>query len=440
MSVNSSPGTSSQAAESKISETTNREDKGQNQDVIDWLRRVKPGRPFLKTGNRVWTYGETLAEVTSRVVSEPVVLAPELVSGSVFGLLAGIGGGGVVVVDPGEHAPIGPVDGAALVVFTSGTSGSPKGVRLTHENLVAASSGSVAHLDHDSDDTWLLAIPLGHVAGLSIVVRSAYAGGSVRLLPGFDPVSFARALHGDVTMVSVVPAMLRSLIDHDAGPYRGLKAVLVGGGPIPDGLLEEAAAAGMPVLPTYGMTETFGQVATLRPGAPVERKAHPLPGVDLRIEKDRRIAVRGQQVSPGYLGEPNRGDEWLVTNDLGEIDSDGALRVLGRSDTVIITGGENVDPARVESEIGTLEGVEEVVVSGVPDDRWGEVLVAVYAGTAEPEDLRAAMGTHLPRHMIPTRWVTVNAIPRTPLGKPDRAAARALILSERPPTPGSEVR
>lgn len=420
--MKSSPGTSSQAAESKISETTNRELKGQNQYVIDWLTRVEPERPFLKTAERSWSFGETSREVTSRLSSEPVAITPGLSPESVFDLIAGIAGAGVVV--GGEKAA--GIAGAALVVPTSGTSGDPKRVRLTERNLEAASAASVEHLGHGSDDTWLLAMPLTHVAGISIVVRSAYAGGSIRLLSEFDVRSFAEALHGDVTMVSVVPAMLRKVLDLSGDPYRGLRAILVGGGPIPDGLLEDAVRAGLPVLPTYGMTETFGQVATLRPGSPVERKTHPLPGVALRIESDSRIAVRGDQVSPGYAGEPDRADPWLVTNDLGALDSDGALRVLGRADTVIITGGENVDPARVEIEVEALAGVDEVVVVGVPDETWGELVVAVFAGSGRPEDLRTALASHLPRHLVPTKWVKVDAIPRTVLGKPDRVAAMAL--------------
>lgn len=395
--------------------------------MIESLRRTDPDRPFLKTVDRLWTYGETLAEVERELVSDALVLRPELASDSIVEILAGLSGGGAVLLGPGDEVPAEARGDAALVVFTSGTSGSPKGVRLTMDNLRAACEASIAHLSHGASDTWLLAMPLSHVGGVSILVRSAFAGGSVRLQPEFDPAIFARALHDDVTMVSVVPTMLRRVLDHDPGPYGGLRAVLVGGGPIPDGLLERALDAGLPVLPTYGMTETFGQVATLRPGSPVERRAHPLPGVEIRIEADGRIALAGPQVSPGYLGEPERSHPWFVTSDLGELDEEGALRVLGRADTVIITGGENVDPARVESEVEALPGVDEVVVVGAPDDRWGEVLVAIYTGPADPDELQRAMEAHLPRHMIPTRWLRNLAIPRTPLGKPDRAAAKAIV-------------
>jgi len=409
--------------------------------VIDWLRRADPDRPFLKAGDRVWTYAAALAEVEAAVASRSVEVRPRLTPKSAFEILAGIAGAGVVLLGPADKtagepsAGTGlsagaedPCEGAALVVLTSGTSGAPRGVRLTLRNLEAACRASAAHLGHDETDTWLLALPLSHVGGASILVRSAFTGGSVRMTARFDPPGFARALHGDATMASATPAMLRRVLDHDPGPYDGLRAVLVGGGPVPEGLLEEAWSAGLSALPTYGMTETFGQAATLRPGAPLSRRTHPLPGVELRIAADGRIAVKGEQVSPGYLGEPDRPSPWLTTNDLGEIDDDGAVKVLGRADAVIVTGGENVDPERVESEIIALPGVSDVVVTALPDETWGEVVVAVYAGEASADELRRALG-RLPRHMIPTRWLSVDAVPRTPLGKPDRRAAKALAAS-----------
>jgi O-succinylbenzoic acid--CoA ligase len=185
---------------------------------------------------------------------------------------------------------------------------------------------------------------------------------------------------------------------------------------------------GLPVLPTYGMTETFGQVATLRPDAPLGYRAHPLPGVELWVEEDGRIAVKGPQVSPGYLGEPDRGDPWFVTNDLGQLDEDGAITVLGRSDTVIVSGGENISPERVETVIKGHPSVEDAVVVGVSDPDWGQIVVCVYRG--EPVDIDHWARERLPAFMVPKRWVRVPSLPTTPLGKPDRDAARALALAE----------
>ena len=398
--------------------------------MIEWLSRVDPERPFLRTVERVWTYGETYDEVRSRVTSQVVILRPVLDADSVFACLAGIGGGGTVLVGPGLDVPA-EVDlaGASLVVFTSGATGAPKGVRLTADNLEAASVASIGHLGHDESDTWLLAMPLSHVGGLSILVRSAFAGGSVRLLPGFDPESFAAAMREDVTMVSVVPTMLQRILDSHPGPYQGLRSVLLGGGPIPAGLLERAGRATLPTLPTYGMTETFGQVATLEPGSPPARRAHPLPGIQLRIGSDRLIAVRGRQVSPGYLGEPDRTDPWFVTGDLGELDSDGALRVLGRADTVIVTGGENVDPARVEATLREHTAIDDVLLVGLPDEHWGAVVACLYVGEVSPGEAGLWLGQRLPVFMVPKRWLAVDRIPTTTLGKPDRSAARSLLQS-----------
>lgn len=352
------------------------------------------------------------------MTSSPRLARPLLTAMSVFDVLAGMASGGVTVVGPDpETAEPGAAD---LVVFTSGTTGDPKGVRLTRANLEAAAAASVEHLGHGSEDNWLLGMPLYHVGGLSIVVRQAYTGGSITMLGGFEAATFAAAMRDGVTMVSVVPTMLRRLLEF--GPFPGLRAVLVGGGPIPDGLLEDALTMGLPVLPTYGMTETFGQVATLRPGSPIERKADPLPGVDIRIEADGRIAICGAQVSPGYLGEPDRADPWFLTNDLGEIGEDGSLRVLGRADSVIVTGGENVSPEQVEVAIRALDGVDEAVVFGVADPRWGQMVLCAFTGSAKPETIRDSLRVVLPAHMIPKHVVCVAEIPRSVIGKPDRSA------------------
>lgn len=389
--------------------------------MIEWLRRVDAGRPFLRAEGRVWTYGETLDEVESRLVSTPRLLQPTLTPGSAFDIIAGISGGGATVVGPDPEATE-PAE-SDLVVYTSGTTGPPKGVRLTKLNLTAAASASMEHLGHRSDDDWLLAMPLHHVGGISIIVRQAYAGGSISMLPGFDAAAFAEAMRGDVTMVSVVPTMLARLVA--LGPFERLRGILVGGGPIPEGLLELAADVGLPVLPTYGMTETFGQVATLRPDAPLEYKAHPLPGIEFRTEPDGRIAVKGPQVSPGYVGQPDRPDPWLVTNDLGKLDEDGALRVLGRADTVIVSGGENVSTERVETVLRGHPDIGDVVVVGMPDDEWGEMVCCVYEG--EAGDLAGWAAERLPSRMVPKKWKAVGAIPRTAIGKPDRDAARRLL-------------
>ena len=269
---------------------------------------------------------------------------------------------------------------------------------------------------------------LHRVGGLAIVLRSAHIGGTVRLLAKFEAAEFAAALRNGVTFASVVPTMLHRVLDIDPGPYQGVRAVLVGGGPIPDGLLERALAARLPVLPSYGMTETCGQVATLRPGSAVEPKAHPLPGVELRIEPDQRIAIRGRMLSPGYVGEPDRTPgEWFVTGDRGELDTDGALRVLGRADEVIVSGGVNIDPDLIEVAVSSIDGVEAALVFGVPSQEWGMEVACLYVGSLEPHALESLLRERMSGGQIPKRWRRVQALPMTDLGKPDRSRAIRLL-------------
>ncbi|MDP9495204.1 MAG: AMP-binding protein [Actinomycetota bacterium] len=397
--------------------------------MIHWLARHDPNRVFLETPAGSHTYGDVLDSLHNRPVAGIELLRPRLDAGSVVDLLAVMSSGCAVVVGPDAEVPesVEP-SGAATVVFTSGTTGNLKGVRLTTGNWESAVRASQKHLGNGPDDVWLLAMGLHRVGGIAIVLRSALAGGIVRMLSRFDPREFAAALRSGVTFASVVPTMLHRILDIDPGPYRGVRALLVGGGPIPDGLLERAVEAGLPVLPSYGMTETCGQVATLRPGSKVEPKAHPLPDVQLRIEGDGRIAVRGPMVSPGYLGEPDRQpDSWFVTGDLGQLDLDGALRVLGRADDVIVSGGENIDPRVIEASLTAIAGVDAALVLGVPSAEWGMEVACLYVGDLEPALVEGRLRRRLAGASIPKRWKRVDSIPTTDLGKPDRDQALRLF-------------
>lgn len=395
--------------------------------MIEWFERRDPQAAYLVTNERVWTYGEVAGDIRQRMAPRARVVRPNLDFESLVEVMGGISSGGVLVTDGTYEKETPDLDGAALIVFTSGTTGSPRGVRLTMGNLVAASQSSVEHLGHGPEDSWLLTLPLTHVGGLSIPVRSAYAGGSVRLLPGFDPEQVVVAIEEGVTFLSLVPTMLRRILDHRPVASSALRAVLVGGGPIPEGLLEEAGEAGLPVLPTYGMTETFGQVATLRPGSALGRRAHPLPGIEVHITTTGEIAIRGDQVSPGYLGEPDRESDWLVTSDLGEVLDDGSLRVIGRTDDVIVTGGVNVDPQRIEDVLTRHPEVAEVVVAGVPDEEWGMAVGAVYVGDVGIASLIEWAMERLTGALMPKLWKQVDEIPKLSIGKPDRSEAAKLL-------------
>ncbi len=356
-----------------------------------------------------------------------LVPAPDVTS--VTAIFAGVASGPLLITSGQGWAGYTVAPEVMTILHTSGTTGRPKIVPLTVANWHAAVAASAEHLGHESDDEWLMAMPLHHVGGLSVLFRSAFVGGTVRMMREFEAGDFAAALSSGVTMASVVPTMLRRVLDVDRRRYSGLKAVLVGGGPIPEGILEQAAERGLPVLPTYGMTETCAQVGTLRPGSPLEHRVDLLPGVEARVDADGRIALRGDQVFDGYLFEKRRErGEWFVTGDYGEIPARGGLRVLGRADDVIISGGENVDPAAVEERIVTFDGLVECMVVGLPSTEWGNEVVCLYVGDASVAVLEMQARSVLGVVEVPKRWLRVEAIPKTALGKPDRGAGRDLAL------------
>ncbi|KKK66438.1 hypothetical protein LCGC14_2964090, partial [marine sediment metagenome] len=291
------------------------------------------------------------------------------------------------------------VEGSALhsIVYTSGTSGRPKGAMLTFDNHLWSAVGSALNLGLHSDDRWLACLPLFHVGGLAILLRSVIYGIPVVLHDGFDPVAVNRSIDEDgVTIVSVVSNMLLRMLEARGNrPYpASLRCVLVGGGPVPQPLLEECAGRGVPVAQTYGLTEAASQVATLAPEDALRRlgsAGRPLPSTELRIEDDDggalpagqagEIVVRGPTVTPGYFNLPNETQRtlrngWLHTGDIGYLDSDGYLYVLDRREDLIVSGGENVYPAEVEAVLESHPAVQEAGVIGFPDERWGQRVAA----------------------------------------------------------------
>jgi O-succinylbenzoic acid--CoA ligase len=322
-------------------------------------------------------------------------------------------------------------DDAFVVVPTSGSSGAPRGVILTKQNIAAAVGASQRRLGNGPEDRWLLTLPLSHVGGLSVVWRSLAAGGSIHLLPEFETGTVIAALRDRaVTMASLVPTMLHRILERDPGSYSGLAAILLGGAPASVELVQRALFAGLPVLQTYGMTETGSQVATVEPGTAIEALGtvgRPLPGVNVSID-DGEILVDGPMVSPGYLGEPPRHGPHR-TGDIGYLDDHERLVVTGRKDDVIITGGENVHPSTIEAVIASLPMAGQAVVVGAEDDEWGHIVVAVVE--AEPDELseiERVVRLRVARHEVPRCWVVVPELPLLANGKPDRAAA--LMLAE----------
>jgi O-succinylbenzoic acid--CoA ligase len=323
----------------------------------------------------------------------------------------------------------------ALAIATSGSEGEPKAVLLSHANLDAAAAASNGRLPLIPEDTWLDCLPLFHVGGMAILHRAFRAGATVLLHEGFDGEAVWRDLRQrPVTHLSLVPAMLARLLEiSDEAPPASLRYALIGGSALSRPLFERAHARGWPLCPSYGMSECASQAATLvrpeswqmswREGA----VGFPLSGLELDVTPERRIRMRGPQRMLGYLGQPAlTADAWFVTSDLGEMDEEGRLIVLGRADDVLVSGGENVHPLAVESCLAACPGVADVAVTALPDPAWGHRLVALVVGGAEPEQVRNWGHERLTPAERPREVRKVERLPRNPMGKLERAQLPAL--------------
>jgi o-succinylbenzoate---CoA ligase len=303
------------------------------------------------------------------------------------------------------------LDRPATIVFTSGSSGAPKAALHTFGNHYYSALGSNTNIALAPGDRWLHSLPLYHVGGLSILFRCLLAGVSVALPEPGAPLGEAVA---GATQVSLVSTQLSRLLREDFDA-RELKAILLGGGPIPPSLIDEAAARSLPIHTSYGLTEMASQVTATPPGASREAlhtSGRPLPHREISISDDGEIMVRGETLFSGYvksdvLDRPLDADGWFRTGDLGELDVDGYLRVRGRKDNLFLSGGENVQPAEIEEALCRLEGVEDAVVVPVPDAEFGSRPVAFLrasGGTVEPETLAQALERTLPRFKIPVAF------------------------------------
>jgi o-succinylbenzoate---CoA ligase len=329
---------------------------------------------------------------------------------------------GVTTVRSGQKK--GVAEGTAVIVGTSGSTGLPKGVELSAAALLHSARASLARIGARPGERWLCCLPAAYIPGIQVLVRS--------LVSGTDPVLAERADAHTVAAsgcahVSLVPTQLHRLLGQridKSAPLAGFRTVLLGGAAAPAGLLDAARAAGVPVVTTYGMTETCGGCVY---------DGIPLDGVGVRIGDDDRIWIGGPVLFSGYRHGPRaRRDGWFGTGDLGRMES-GRLVVRGRADDVINTGGHKVVPGEVAAVLQTCPGVRDVAVVGQPDPEWGERVVAVVAPAdrAEPpalELLRLHVQQRLPRYAAPSRVVMVDAVPMLPSGKHDLARLRRELL------------
>jgi o-succinylbenzoate---CoA ligase len=312
-------------------------------------------------------------------------------------------------------------DDTAFVLFTSGSTGAARGVVLSRAAITAAADASAARLGWRDDDRWLSCLPMAHAGGLSIVVRCLAARRPVVLHEGdFDAAAVAALAHGArATLASLVPVQLAALVRHG---HHALRAVVVGGAAAAPSLVADAVARGWPILPSYGLTETFGQIATARePGGPPVA----LPGVEIRARET--LCIRGPMLATCYLDGTPIAPE-LVTADLGTVDADGTVRILGRRDDVIVTGGEKVHPLEIEAVLAETPGVRAACAFAVPDARWGHVVGAAIAtdGGFDQVAALARWRAALPVHARPRRLVALAQLPLLASGKLDRRAIASL--------------
>jgi O-succinylbenzoic acid--CoA ligase len=329
-------------------------------------------------------------------------------------------------------------DDAAVILYTSGTTGRARGAILTRSALLASAAASAANLGWQDDDRWLLAMPLARIGGLSIVTRCLATRRTVVLTPGFDAARLPQWIEQHrVTLASLVPTMLTQVLDAhpDWIAPAHFRALLLGGAAAAPALLDRARERRLPIVVTYGCTETCSQVVATpyaqRFDAGACGAGRPLTDAQLRIDRGH-ILVRGPMRMAGYLGEaPLAADEWFDTGDLGALDAAGCLHLRARRVDLIVSGGENVYPAEVERVLESCPGVRAAAVFGVDDNLWGQVVAAVLVadsahGAQLMQSLDAILRSRLAPHQRPRRVALVDSLPLTPGGKLDRAALPAL--------------
>lgn len=311
-----------------------------------------------------------------------------------------------------------PVDpGVVLVVPSSGTADVPRLAAFDRASIEAAVQTSAEALGASNADRWLCCLPVEHIGGLMVLFRGVLLGGGVTIHERFDPEAVLDEL--GVAFASVVPTMLERLVESDED-LSSFRSILVGGARLDPGLRRRAELAGASVVETYGMTESCGGVVY---------DGVPLRGTQVRIGPEGEIQLRGPTLMRGYRLDPSTpftDDGWLRTHDAGELDPDGRLRIAGRLDDLVITGGEKVWPGRVEGALAEHPRVREVAAAGRPDPEWGEHLTVwiVPVDPAEPptlDDLRAFAAETLPRYAAPRELILVDRLPRTRSGKVRRA-------------------
>lgn len=420
--------------------------------------RQFPDRLAIRTLDRDYSFSEIAELVTGRIkamkaegeVPYPLVAKPELdMLVTIYALLEKRNP--ILLLHPGltdneksillasiRKLPKSLPEDCAVILFTSGTTGLPKPAVLTYENLRSSADSSAANIPLGEGDVWQMTISPARIGGFSIITRSLIARSAVSLPGKFSPEKFVDLLESQkVTLTSIVPTMLSMILEKFPNwqPPKTLRSLLVGGSSTSQALKDKAAALGIPMILTYGMTETSSNVVTT-PYAerykPTRGCGMPNKNVEIRSEEGQ-ILIKGPMVMAGYWGrDPIEKDSWFKSGDLGYIGKDGTVFIQARRTDVILSGGENVYPVEVEEALERLPGIYQARVVGLPDETWGAIVTALLIpekgrGPISNEEIVEGLKPILARYKSPRRIAWVDSLPQLPNGKPNR---RAEILKD----------
>lgn len=338
----------------------------------------------------------------------------------------------ITSADPGELIPVFKSNWVASIMYTSGTTGKPKGVLQTFGNHFYSAVSSALNLGLSSADKWLCVAPIFHISGFSIIMRGLIYGMTVRLVEKFRAEEIERILANEtVTIMSVVPFMLKKLIQQQnktSTHYNSaFRCMLLGGGTIDRETLEACLQRSIPVVQCYGMTETCSQIVALRSADALLKLGSvglPLFSTQLKLSKDGEILLKTPALTPGYLNLPDKLpskmiDGWYRTGDVGHLDKEGYLYIDGRADEMLISGGENIFPQEVEQVYKRYPQINEVAVVGQNDSVWGQVPVAFVVSDrrlSTTKLMNYGYG-HLARYKVPQHYIFVSELPKNASGK-----------------------
>ena len=351
----------------------------------------------------------------------------------------------ITSADPGELIPVFKSNWVASIMYTSGTTGRPKGVLQTFGNHFYSAVSSALNLGLSSADKWLCVAPIFHISGFSIIMRGLIYGMTVRLVEKFRAEELERILANEtVTIMSVVPFMLKKLIQQqnktNTHYNSAFRCMLLGGGTIDRETLEACLQRSIPVVQCYGMTETCSQIVALRSADALLKLGsvgQPLFSTQLKLSKDGEILLKTPALTPGYLNLPDKLpskmiDGWYRTGDIGHLDKEGYLYIDGRADEMLISGGENIFPQEVEQVYQRYPQINEGAVVGQNDSVWGQVPVAFVVSDRRlsPTKLMYYGYEHLARYKVPQHYIFVSELPKNASGKIRRFMLREKLNNE----------